>query len=156
MHLLPVSHIRQRQTADCLAACAAMVLDDRRVSYRYTALLQLLHIRDYGTAFSSLLRSEQPDLRVDVQVGDLTQLRTNLHNGVPVIVFLNTGMLSDRTVETGHAVVVIGMDDQVVVVHDPHLAAPARVIPAIEFEAAWIEQDQLCAVIRPVTPGAAI
>jgi hypothetical protein len=22
MHLLPVSHIRQRQTADCLAACA--------------------------------------------------------------------------------------------------------------------------------------
>ena len=45
-------------------------------------------------------------------------------------------------------VTLIGIDDTCVVVQDPHLDEPARSIPVIEFEAAWIELGEKYAVIR--------
>ena len=41
-HLLPVPHHKQREGADCLAACAAMVLSYLGLSVAYERLLKLL------------------------------------------------------------------------------------------------------------------
>ena len=54
MPLLSVSHRQQRQQADCLAACAAMVLDYLHVPFRYDRVPRLLRIEAHGTVFSHL------------------------------------------------------------------------------------------------------
>ncbi|MBI4670218.1 MAG: hypothetical protein HY741_00940 [Chloroflexi bacterium] len=54
MPLLRVSHRSQLQRADCLAACAAMVLDYLGVFANYQELLGLLQVGEYGTAYSNL------------------------------------------------------------------------------------------------------
>ena len=117
-----------------------MVLDYLRVPYQYGELLRLLQIGDYGTAFSNIRQLVKLGLHVEVRAGDMAAIRTHLRNGSPVIAFLNTGMLSYWTTETGHAVVVIGLDEQAVYVHDPYLANPAKAVPLVEFEAAWIDK----------------
>ena len=44
MNLLPISHRQQIQQADCLAACAAMLLDYLHVPIQYKYLLRLLQV----------------------------------------------------------------------------------------------------------------
>ncbi len=65
MPLLTVSHHRQRQQADCLAACAAMVLDFFQLSIGYEQLLRLLGIRYFGAPFSSLRKFEHDTVLVN-------------------------------------------------------------------------------------------
>lgn len=126
----------------------AMVLDYWRIAYDYQALLRLLRIDEAGAALSNVRYLKQLGLDVALRVGTLSDLHRYLAEGVPVIAFVNTGMLSYWDYETGHAVTLIGIDDTCVVVQDPHLDEPARSIPVIEFEAAWIELGEKYAVIR--------
>ena len=42
---LPISHQKQRHRSDCLAACAAMVLNYLGRPVRYARLMKLLDIR---------------------------------------------------------------------------------------------------------------
>lgn len=71
MFLLAVSHYRQRQQADCLAACAA---DGAGVFssavYLYERLLRLLNIRYYGAAFSSLRKLESLGVAATIARGE--------------------------------------------------------------------------------------
>ena len=48
--LLPVLHQQQRQQADCLAACAAMILAYLDVDIEYDQLLRLLKVKPFGAA----------------------------------------------------------------------------------------------------------
>lgn len=147
MPLLRVSHQKQQQPSDCLAACAAMVLAYQGISCRYDQLLRLLRIRPHGTAFSSLTALTSLGVEVQITHGSRSDLERNLENGIPLILFVNTGMLSYWTSETGHAVVLIGLDNDVAHLHDPALDEPDKAIPFIELEMAWIEQDQLYALV---------
>lgn len=54
--LLPLRNLRQRQQADCLVACAAMVLDYLGIAPTYEWLLRLLGTAEPGTPFSNLER----------------------------------------------------------------------------------------------------
>lgn len=54
--LLPLRNLRQRQQADCLVACAAMVLDYLGIDTTYEWLLRLLGTAEPGTPFSNLER----------------------------------------------------------------------------------------------------
>ncbi len=125
-----------------------MVLDYWQIPYDYRALLRLLRTEEAGAALSNVRFVARLGVLVELRTGTLTDLRAYLQQGIPVIAFLSTGMLSYWEYETGHAVTVIGIDDETIVVHDPHLAEPAKYIPVIEFEAAWIELDEQYAVIR--------
>jgi ABC-type bacteriocin/lantibiotic exporter with double-glycine peptidase domain len=147
MSLLPVSHQQQRQSADCLAACSAMVLDYLLIPYQYERLLRLLNTRSFGTQFSNLRQLATLGVAVQVLRGDLAQLVAHLETGLPPIVFVNTAHLAHWTQETGHAVVVVGVDEQAVLIHDPALDEGAKAVPVAEFEAAWIEQDQQYALL---------
>jgi ABC-type bacteriocin/lantibiotic exporter with double-glycine peptidase domain len=74
-------------------------------------------------------------------------LRTHLENGLPPVVFVNTDLLSYWSEKTGHAVVVVAIEQDRVYVNDPKFADAPKVIPLVEFESAWIEQYQEYAVI---------
>ena len=54
MNLLPISHRQQIQQADCLAACAAMLLDYLQVPMQYEYLLRFLKVRSFGTSLFNL------------------------------------------------------------------------------------------------------
>ena len=148
MPLLAVSHRKQEQQADCLAACAAMILDYLQVRVDYRRLIRLLRIRAYGAAFSNLRLLESLGLRVEIGRGDLEMLRSIIEMGSPVIVALDTAYLSYWAEKTDHAIVVVGVDADMVIVHDPDLPEGPRWVPAVQFESAWLEHDYRYAVIR--------
>ena len=115
MPLLAVSHRKQEQQADCLAACAAMILDYLQVRVDYRRLIRLLRIRAYGAAFSNLRLLESLGLRVEIGRGDLETLRSIIEMGSPVIVALDTAYLSYWAEKTDHAIVVVGVEADMVI-----------------------------------------
>jgi ABC-type bacteriocin/lantibiotic exporter with double-glycine peptidase domain len=84
-HLLPsvegIRHRRQQQVADCLAACAAMVLDYLGLSISYEKLLGILSIGPYGTPRSSILHLESLGVRVAYREAALDILAEYLRAG---------------------------------------------------------------------------
>ena len=103
MSSLAVSHRRQLQQADCLAACAAMILD---------------------------------------------YLQLAVKNGLPVIVAVDTAALTYWTDDTAHAVVVVGFEQDFVLVNDPEFEQAPQSVPLDEFLLAWLEHNYRQAIIR--------
>ena len=148
MPLLSVSHRKQRQQADCLAACAAMVLDYLQIHIGYGRLLRLLQIKAIGTSFRNLRRLGTLGLSVQVEEGTIEQLQRNLTNGLPAVVFVNTGQLTSYwQKQTNHAVVVVGIEGGLVYLNDPEFTSGPQIVPLDEFVLAWEDKDHLYAII---------
>jgi ABC-type bacteriocin/lantibiotic exporter with double-glycine peptidase domain len=148
MILLPVSHRRQKQQADCLAACAAMALGYLQVPINYEDVNRLLGVDAIGTPFRRLQNLQALGLRINIDEGNLTKLQTYLEDGLPSIAAVNTGQLPYWEDITNHAVVIIGIDEQYVYLNDPDTAESPQVVSLAEFELAWLEKDYLFAVIE--------
>ena len=71
MTLLTVSHRQQTQQADCLAACAAMVLDYLHIPISYNKLTQLLKIDAIGTPFRNLDNLQSLGLSILIGEGSM-------------------------------------------------------------------------------------
>lgn len=110
MTLLPVSHRQQHQQAECLAACAAMVLDYLQVPASYEQLVKLLRIGPAGAPFRNLRYLESIGLSVLIEQGEIETLRSHLRRALPLLAFVDTGQLPYWDEATGHAVVVIGIE----------------------------------------------
>ncbi|MCX6045817.1 MAG: cysteine peptidase family C39 domain-containing protein [Chloroflexi bacterium] len=149
MNLLAVSHWKQRKPADCLVACTAMVLEYLQVPTPYDRLTRLLRTMPIGTLFRNLRYLEASlGLSVTVGYGNLQLLEAHLETGLPIIVSVNTELLSYwNNQATIHALVVIGMDEEQIYVNDPAAEAAPKAIPRAEFELAWFEEKELYAVI---------
>jgi len=148
MQLLPVLHQKQRQQSDCLAACSAMILRYLGIPYEYDQLIRLLEIQAHGTAFSKVRNLAAPfGLHVEVNEGDFDALRACLDVALAPLVAVNTDDLSYWDAAVDHAVVVIGMDDTMIALHDPAFDTAPQVISLVEFGVAWVEQDYKYAVI---------
>lgn len=148
MPLLAVSHRRQHQQADCLAACAAMVLTYLGSPIEYDHLLRLLGIRYYGAAFSNLRNLEALGVSVAITRGNKDGLQGHLGSGSPVIVALNTDALPYWEEDTAHAVVVIGIELDHVLLNDPAFEEAPQVVPLDAFLMGWIEQDYRYAILK--------
>jgi ABC-type bacteriocin/lantibiotic exporter with double-glycine peptidase domain len=148
MTLLPVSHRRQKQPSDCLAACAAMVLDYLLVPVNYSQLIGLLNVDAVGAPFRNLRYLHSLGLSVTVAEGNIETLQTQLDTGLPVIVAVATIELPYWDEATDHAVVVIGMDEQQVYINDPDRVSSPQVVSLAEFELAWLEKDYLYACVQ--------
>ncbi len=146
--LLPVEHFEQRRDGECLAACAAMVLAYMNFPFTYERLVALLRIQEgVGTGAFNVHELERLGLTVIYKRGTLDELREHLTNNRPCIAFVNTGELPYWNEATGHAVVVIGLDNQYVHVNDP--AFPNAPIQAShgDFGLAWLERDEYYAAL---------
>jgi len=83
--------------------------------------------------------------------GTFANLYWMLERGWPSIVSVQTREFPYWTdPPTQHAVVVIGMTDEYVLVNDPAMAHAPVAVPYGDFDLAWLEMDEAFAVIAPV------
>jgi len=148
-HLLPVIHWTQPQRADCVAACAKMVLDYIGQPVNYDRLLRLLQIDpEYGTAARNIVRLSELGVDVLYARGTLDDIRGHLAANRPCIAFVNTSELPYWKERTGHAVVVVGIDDEMVYLNDPAFANAPQVASHGDFLLAWLEMEEYYAIIQ--------
>ena len=74
-------------------------------------------------------------------------LRTHLQNNQPCIVFVDTGQLPYWDESANHALVVVGLDEDYVYVHDPEFPNAPLQVSIGDFDLAWLEHDEMYAVI---------
>ncbi len=146
--MLPVSHRKQLQSSDCLAACAAMVLDYLDVSFEYDRLLDLLRITPFGANFQNLQYLQSLGVKVLTASGEIETLRLHLERNLPPIAFVKTGELSYWDEANNHAVVVVGIEGKEIFINDPAFADAPQKISVGEFMLAWIGMEQFYALIE--------
>ena len=141
--ILPIRHVKQRQSGDCLAACAAMVLGYFGISVPYDYLLELLQVSWFGAMSSNVRNLEKLGLTVIFKQGDLTELYNHLSHDRPCVAFVQTGELPYWNENLAHAVVVSGLDDNSVYLNDPVVDGAPILVSRGDFELAWLEWDEL-------------
>jgi ABC-type bacteriocin/lantibiotic exporter with double-glycine peptidase domain len=146
--LLPLSNVRQRQQADCLVACIAMVLQYLYLPFDYDRLLNKLGTTGVGTPFSRIDWLEDWRLTVVRGEGGPDTAPVYLEAGLPVIVAVRTWPFSHwRGADTEHAVVVVGLEQNDVYINDPAVEEAPQMITQQAFLAAWGDRDYEYAVI---------
>ena len=148
-NVLSVPHFSQATDGYCLPACAQMVLNYLGVVRSQAELaLQLGTRANIGTPHSHLSRLQSPTIDVLYSTGDLDDLRQHVERGQPVIVFVQAGELSNwRGRKSRHALVVVGMDAEIVSVLDPAAQPEPIAVPLGDFMLAWDEMDNTFAMI---------
>lgn len=104
-----------------------------------------------GTSSSYIQKLAQYGFEVLYQTGSLAQLRHWLNQRAPCILFIRTGDLSYWQVDTAHAVVLAGFENETVFLYDPAMDnAPIRAT-VDEMMLAWSYSDYTYVVLRPRT-----
>ena len=91
--LLPVAHSLQQYGADCLPACALMVLTYLGHSMQYRHLMRILNTQEFGTPFSNLYHLNRLGITVTVDSGTIDLLYEQLAQNRPCIVAVQTAEL---------------------------------------------------------------
>lgn len=148
MPSLNIIHHRQRYETDCLAACVQMVLDNLGVNVGYRRLLRLLRTGEDGTSFYNLRFLDTLKVSVLIEDGHMGILESYLAQGYPFLVSVNTADLPYWSEATDHAVVVTGIADDMVWLHDPWFEHAPISVDRVKFESAWLRHEYLYAVIN--------
>jgi hypothetical protein len=125
-----------------------MVLAYLQVKVSYKRLIKLLRIGPAGAPFRNLRYLGSLGLSVLIEQGEVETLREQVEQGSPPVVFVNTKELSYWHETTGHAVVVVGFEGDLIYLNDPAIAEAPQVILVAEFDLAWLELDQFYAIIQ--------
>src|SRR3954454_3170171 len=106
---LRVPHIQQRSNADCLAACAAMLLEYVGFRADYARIVRVLGTSELGTPYSRIQRlpSIYPDVSLRYEIGEMEEIIGYLDAGYPAGVFVEASELPYWSEPSGHAVVVV-------------------------------------------------
>jgi ABC-type bacteriocin/lantibiotic exporter with double-glycine peptidase domain len=146
---LPVPYYKQNKVGYCLAACAQMVLAFQGVSRSQDNLANQLQIKpSLGIPTRNIQLLASRDISVVYGEGVITDLQKWLVAGKPVITFVQAGEFSHWQGEYfQHAVVVIGITDQIVWLLDPDKDETPIAVSEDEFMLAWLGMDYLYAVI---------
>lgn len=109
---------------------------------------QLQTIPGAGTPGSRLRLLASSTLNVTYQEAELVDLQAALAAGVPPIVLVHTAELPYWQMSFAHAVVLVGLDAETAVLHDPAWDTAAVRVPLSDFLLAWDEMVNLCALIQ--------
>ena len=144
---LPVPHLLQDQPGWCLPACVAMV-----AAYWEQPLLQAdiahwLSATRVGVPASRIQRLTTRGFDVTYRAGSLAELVTWLEKDVPCILFVRTGELSYWDIDTPHAVVLVGVEDEQAFLLDPAKVQIPAVVPVDELILAWSYFDYTYAIL---------
>jgi ABC-type bacteriocin/lantibiotic exporter with double-glycine peptidase domain len=150
MPLLPATHYPQRHPADCLATCARMVLEYIGVQVRYNRLLRLLQVdaSEAGASFYQLAQLQSLGVKVNIGDGHMGLVEAHLARQQPLIASVDTRELRYwNGLWRFHAVVVVGIEADTVLLNDPAFVNAPQVVNRTEFESAWLEREYVYASI---------
>lgn len=158
--MIRLQHHRQQHSASCLAACVVMALAHHHVELPEADVRQILKTKPYSGAHPiNLLQLGELGFDAWPYEGTTAELKLRIASGLPVIVFLWTGALRHWQERGGvdylHSVVVVGVTDATVLLHDPALPDGPVELPWDEFRDAWQYSRQMMAVIQPRVSGEA-
>jgi hypothetical protein len=111
---------------------------------------QLETIEHAGTPASRVKRLASAHLEVTYTSGKLSDLEIALNQRIPPIVFVNTSELSYWSEATAHAVVLLGIEQSMVTLHDPAKSNSPIQTSLGDFQLAWDEMSNLYALLRKV------
>lgn len=148
---LSVQHVQQRTDGECLVACAAMIFVYLGLPFDYRRGVRLLRIRpQIGTPFFQIRELGKLGISVTYKQGTLLDLHAYLIQGLPCIVGVQTGELPYwQAINVQHAVVVVGLDSEFIYLNDPAFVNAPIQVPLGDFDLAWLEQDEVFAVLIP-------
>jgi ABC-type bacteriocin/lantibiotic exporter with double-glycine peptidase domain len=124
-----------------------MVLDYLGRKESYQRIVEILNTRSYGTPAENTLRLTQLGIQVTLRELTLTEIEQHLRQNSPVIAFVNTADLPYWKIDTDHAVVVLGIDEESVYLDDPYFDQAPQQISRSSFELSMIRFDYRCAVL---------
>ena len=145
--LLPVPHHKQAGLSDCLAACASMVLAYMGQPIPYKRLLTILKVRPQGTPRRNIVLLASNTIDVVYREANVSMLAEFIQHDQPVMVFVDTGELPYWSYAAKHALVVVGVQAEHILVNDPAFSEAPIQVPAGDFDLAWLNADYMCAVI---------
>ncbi|MBN1874584.1 MAG: peptidase C39 family protein [Anaerolineae bacterium] len=145
---LQIPHYRQSRLGACLPACARMILAYNGDLRSEAELAHLLGTYWYGTPSSRIVQLQKLGHAVSYEQTTLEQLKTYLKFGVPCILFIRTGVLPYWRQDVAHAVVLVGLMEDIMYVHDPALETGPVSVDRLALLLAWSELDYYCATIQ--------
>ncbi len=148
-------HLRQEHDYSCLPACARMILAGLGQDLPESRLRALLKTRaSVGTHPIHFRNLDALGVEaVWPYPASLSDVRQLVERGLPVIVFLWTGVLRHWPPTSGvdylHTAIVIGFSATGPLIHDPKLDYGPIEIVSETFSEAWASAGNLIAYIRP-------
>lgn len=127
-----------------------MVLSYVGIQVRYNRLLRMLQVdtEEAGASFYHLTTLKTFGVEVEVGDGHMQRLEVCLEQRIPLIASVDTRELPYwNGLWRFHAVVVTGMEGNLITLNDRAFAIP-QVVPAIQFESAWLEREYVYGTIK--------
>ena len=147
--ILALPHFQQSADGYCLPACARMVLAYCGQTLSEADIRHLVGAKSYGTPAFSIVKLEQLHLAVKYREWSVAELFLALQAGDPLIVFVRTGMLEYWQVDTAHALVIVGVEEERCFwVHDPFYETGPFRVDWNSLLAAWAEFSYRGALIK--------
>lgn len=105
--------------------------------------------RGFGTPASSIVNLRSQHIEALYRVGGSPDaIQHWLQNSHPVIAFIQAGELPHwHGIRAQHAILVVGVDEQEIFLHDPAIDDGPITVPIGDFLLAWDELDNRYAVI---------
>lgn len=148
MTWLDVPYLSQTEPGGCLVACAAMVLAYLEQPALQEDIARQIGARPFGVPAFNIRRLTAWGLHVRYGEGSLDELSAALANGTPPIVFIRTSELPYWSEDTPHAVVLVGIDEQLAYLLDPAYGDAHPVSVSVgDLMLAWSHFDQVFALI---------
>lgn len=147
VYLPEAPHFQQTRDGTCLEACVCIVLAYLGSPVTEDKVCALFDADPEGTPASRVRRLHRWHFQVTYSRASLADLHQWLQQGSLPIVFVETGFLDHWQNNVRHALVVVGLDDSTIWLHDPAFEeAPQRCL-INGFLAAWAEMDEATALI---------
>lgn len=146
---LPVPYFHQLADGYCLPACVQMVLAYQGIERsQHQIARQLKVIAGAGVPASRWSRLASNSLEVDYRPGTMADLENALHQNIPPIVLVFTGQLPYWGSSTPHAIVVVGISQEQVFIHDPAQESSGIAVAHGDFHLAWDEMGNRFALLH--------
>jgi len=154
--LLKKKHYKQELSASCVAAAARMLLDYHGVfDVSEAELRRLLKTKPRGTNLFNLLflRDEKRwQLDVEIDEGTSSELFAALSlKKIPVIVSVDTAPFPHWEEAASHVVLVMGYDEENVIINEPFFNEGEIKIPIANFLTAWGLNENYMVLIKKKT-----
>ena len=147
---IEIPHHPQSLDYTCVPACVRMVAHYHGVMRSEAEIAHLLETDETGTRFRAIHRVSALGFDIEVTTGTTFDLQKWLNAGFPCIVRVKTTHLPRYPLPpwVPHAVVVVGITESEVYLHDPAQEVAPDVVPIKAFESAWAGGQFQFAVIK--------